>query len=126
MSTNVYRSEQVIHYALGPKTYWGWWISWVDESDSAYPFSEQARLEDWVKLVREARPDWDEYEVELAAAAFAIYHWGPQSGTDGIRYAIEDRYDDDASEKLDDLATRFDPSGHPGTPLAPEPSEGER
>lgn len=123
MSTNVYRSEQLVHYAAEPVTYFGFYISWSGgEDDTVYPFSNAERLEDWVRAVRDHMDGADDYEVELAAAMLACAAWGPESTRDSVAYAFEDRYSEQTNgatlDTLRELSDRFDPSEPPGTALA--------
>jgi hypothetical protein len=110
VSTNVYRSEQVTHYAPGePATYYGWYISWSGgEDDSGYPFPTAERREDWLDAVRKRWPEFDEYECEYLAAFLALAAWGSESARDSMAFAVDDRY-----LNIGDwweLADSFDPS----------------
>ena len=131
MSTNVYKSEQVVHYSDEGTIYYGFYISWSGgEDDSAYPFTTAERREDWVNAVRPlftlTGGAVDEYEALLAAAMLACATWGPESTREGIDWAFGERYEEDGSAALEpdiyaalrELPDRFDPSEPAGTPLA--------
>jgi hypothetical protein len=130
VSASVYRSEQVIHYrgTDAPENagvYYGFYISWSGgEDDSSYPFNNAERRADWEKVIREsALGNFEEYELLLAAAMSACAEWGPESTREGIAWALLDHYGATQADGLMALASRFDPSEPPGTPLKPEEAQ---
>jgi hypothetical protein len=114
MSTNVYRSEQIIRYGMGPRTYWGWYISWSSYSESVYPFETQERREDWVGAVEKAMPPGsDSYQIEIAAASLACLTWGDECHAGSGDELLSDWFGPEVATALYELADKFDPSAQP-------------
>jgi hypothetical protein len=68
MSTNVYRSHQVIEFGDEPNTYYGWYITTSGSDESVTHFDTFEKREAFLAAVQRAFPEADEWHCERYAA----------------------------------------------------------